>query len=157
MPQISSGLQVQLLSTPICQSIEPLVCSNPTMILFQPPCWTASNPLPRPAITNVTVSSPSQRKEGFDRPAHTLNSAAVPHDRLIAALPLATSAPSRLGATSMSAHATDEGLHLLATVAGSKHRCSKCGITSTPKWRCAGTLCNACGLHKFRYLSPSTV
>ena len=41
---------------------------------------------------------------------------------------------------------TEAGKQQAAKRKKPERSCAECGTTQTPKWRCAGTLCNACGL-----------
>ena len=121
------------------------ITMDATLLLLgvQSPCMTANNSVPYCARTTVAASSPSQRKE---KQVRTWNSVAVAPEQ--ASSLHAISAQSQLDTSSKSA--PSEGLDLLAAAADLKRRCSECGTSFTPKWRYEGTLCNGCGLRKYR-------
>jgi len=73
------------------------------------------------------------------------------------AVPVAVAPPSTFGLTQIQdrkrqklSGTCDPDLHLAPTKKrlqdGSK--CSECGTTESPKWRCGNTLCNRCGLRR---------
>ena len=143
MPQTCPGFQVQFAPAIMYQTHRDLGLQHNHVLGVQSPYMNANNSVPYCARTTVAASSPSQRKE---KQVRTLNSVAVAQEQAssLHAIP----AQSQLDASSKSA--PSEGLDLLAAAADLKRRCSKCGTSFTPKWRYEGTLCNGCGLRKYR-------